>query len=424
MVKLFYVLAFLIGTLGNLSAQMILFEGSFDEALKKAKEEKKDLFVDFYADWCGPCKAMASQVFTRPEVGEYFNAHFVCVQVNVEAKENVEVVRKYDVKVLPTMIFIDREGKEIRLVRGAVDAVALLNEAKIARKERLSFEQLYEKYKKKKKDMELLQQLLLDAPFFMSTREGYERQKWVTRVESLFPDYLKGKRLENMINEKDFQIMTLYHSQTAKEDPVFDFVAANFDKYAQAVGEKEIAGYLMSLNNSYIIQLCKQGNVDYKKRLDRVNKDLKPAYADFSFGSLSVLDAITLLADATYYLYRHDEAKFFENMDKYYAGKGERVDVDDYAQALEDLFTAYKGQLSKTAYTKATDWITRALEKEMDAGLRTRFLIMLGQCFQNTDNAERAKQCFNQAYMVSAEITDKEEMIHMQKVIKQNLESL
>lgn len=89
--RIFFVLAFLIGTLGNLSAQMVLFQGTFEEALKKAKEEKKELFVDFYADWCGPCKAMATQVFTLPEVGDYFNAHFICVQVNVEAKENVEV---------------------------------------------------------------------------------------------------------------------------------------------------------------------------------------------------------------------------------------------------------------------------------------------------------------------------------------------
>lgn len=422
--KIFYMLAFLIGTLGNLSAQMVLFQGAFDDALKKAKEEKKDLFVDFYADWCGPCKAMASQVFTLPEVGEYFNARFVCVQVNVEAKENVEVSKKYDVKVLPTMVFISREGKELRRVQGAMQAETFIKEAKVALGEELSFEQLYEKFKKKKKDLALHQQLLLEAPLFLPTQQGYERQKWTTRIESLFPDYLKNKKLENMINEKDFQILLLYHPQTSKEDEVFDFVAANFDKFAQVVNKEDVAGYLMSMNNSYIIQLCQKGDQAYKERLDRVNKDLQPAYAGFAFGTLSVLDAVTLLADATYYLYRHDEAKFFENMDKYFAGKGDQADVNDYAQALEDLYTAYKGQMSKAANLKSIIWITAALEKAMDAETHTRLLIMLGQCFRDTDNAEKAKQCFNQAFVTSAGIEDQMQMQHMQQIIKQSLQGL
>ena len=418
-------LAFLMGTLGNLSAQMVMFKGSFDEALKKAKEEKKDLFVDFYADWCGPCKAMATRIFTLPEVGEYFNARFVCVQVNVEAKENSEVAKKYEVKALPTMVFISGEGKELRRVQGAMEAASLLKEAKIARGEELSFTQLYEAFKKKKKDLDLQQQLLLDAPLFLPTQEGYEHQKWVTRIESLFPDYLKNKKLENMINEKDFQILTLYHPQMSKDDPVFDFVAAHYDKFVQVVKKEEVAGYLMALNNGYIIQLCKKGDLAYKDCLDRVNKDLKPVYAEISFGSLNVLDAITLLADATYYLYRHDEAKFFENMDKYFAGKGEQAEASDYGQALEDLSMAYNGQLSKNAYTKSIVWITKALEKKnIDAEMHTRFLIIMAQCFQNTDNVEKAKQCLNQAFVVSAGIEDLMQMQYMQRMIKQSLESL
>jgi thiol:disulfide interchange protein len=420
MKKILYILVFLVGTLGEVSAQMNLFKGTFEEAMKKAKEEKKELFVDFYTTWCGPCKMMAEQVFPRVEVGEYFNPHFICVQVDAEA--HVALAKSYNVTAFPTMLFISREGKVLRRVQGAMPPRELLKEAKIALGEELSFEQLYEKYKKNKKDYGVQQQLLQEAPDFIVTQEGYEREKWSSRITNLFPDYLKGKKLENMINKTDFMLLTLYHPQTSRQDPVFDFVAANFDKFSRVVTKEEVAAYLVGMNNGYIIQLCKKGDLSYKKRLERVNEDLKEAYSGITFGSLTVLDAITLLADATYYLYKHDEQKFFDNMDKYLAGKGDQADLEDYTQPLEDLSVAYNGKLSPTAYTKSLEWITKALEKDMSPELRTRLLIMMAQCFQNTDNAEKAKQCYNQAYLVSAGIENKRQMLYFQQMIQQYMQ--
>jgi len=153
MKKILFILIFFMGILGESSAQMNLFKGSFEEALKKAREEKKSLFVDFYADWCGPCKAMATQVFPQKEVGDYFNSRFICVQVNVEAGENTKLAKSYNITGLPSMVFMDTEGKELRRVLGVVNPKGLVKEAKIALGEELSFEQLYELYKKKKPDV-------------------------------------------------------------------------------------------------------------------------------------------------------------------------------------------------------------------------------------------------------------------------------
>ena len=50
------------------------FKGDYNAALEKAKQEGKMLFVDFYVDWCGPCKMMAKDVFPQKQVGDYFNA--------------------------------------------------------------------------------------------------------------------------------------------------------------------------------------------------------------------------------------------------------------------------------------------------------------------------------------------------------------
>lgn len=424
MKKVLFISVFLMGMLGNVFAQMVIFEGSFDEAMKKAKEEKKDLFVDFYADWCGPCKMMATQVFVQPEVGDYFNARFICVKVNVDAKENKEIAKKYNVTALPTMVFVARDGKELRRITGTKDPVSFIKEAKIAKGEALSFEQLYEQYKKKKKDVQLSRQLLLEAPAFVSAQQGYDQQKWIARVDNLYADYMKNRKLEQMISEPDFTILTMYHSQTGKKDPVFDFVTAHFDRYAGIVGKEAVSAYLMGLNNSYIIQLCKKGDLAYKDRLARMNGDLQKVYAGISFGSLSVLDAITLLADATYSLYRHNENDFFTNMDKYFAGKGEETDINDYTQSLEDLFIAYEGKLSENAYTRCIPWIAKALEKKMDPESRTRLLVMMGQCFQHTGQIDKAKQSFNQAFQISLQVENKRLMMQFQQMIKQSLDKL
>lgn len=60
------------------------FKGSYEEALLKAKNENKDIFVDVFTTWCSPCKRMAKEVFTDRNVGEYFNKKFVCIQLDAE----------------------------------------------------------------------------------------------------------------------------------------------------------------------------------------------------------------------------------------------------------------------------------------------------------------------------------------------------
>ena len=63
---------------------------SFEEALATAAKEKKQVFIDFYTDWCGPCKNMAKNVFPQVSVGNYMNKNFVCVKYNAE-KEGKEI---------------------------------------------------------------------------------------------------------------------------------------------------------------------------------------------------------------------------------------------------------------------------------------------------------------------------------------------
>ena len=100
------------------SAQTNFRAISYDEAIAAAKAENKLVFMDFYTDWCGPCKRMAREVFPQKEVGDYMNAKFVCIKLNAE-KEGKELADLYKVEAYPTFIGIDTDKKVVMTKVGA-----------------------------------------------------------------------------------------------------------------------------------------------------------------------------------------------------------------------------------------------------------------------------------------------------------------
>jgi thiol:disulfide interchange protein len=98
------------------------FQGTWNEALAAAKKEKKLIFVDAYAVWCGPCKFMSNNVFPDAAVGEYFNKNFISYKFDMEKGEGPEFSNKYKVTAYPTLLFINAAGEVVYREMGARDA--------------------------------------------------------------------------------------------------------------------------------------------------------------------------------------------------------------------------------------------------------------------------------------------------------------
>lgn len=102
-------------------AQTQFQELTLEKALEKAKAENKYVFVDCYTSWCGPCKMMASKILPLKEVGDYLNGKFVCLKIDMEKGEGVEIGRKYRVDAYPTFLILKADGELLhRVVGGAV----------------------------------------------------------------------------------------------------------------------------------------------------------------------------------------------------------------------------------------------------------------------------------------------------------------
>ena len=94
------------------SQQNIKFEDSdFATLLSKAKTEKKLIFLDAYAAWCGPCKLMERNVFTDANVADYYNKNFINAHFDMEKGEGVALAAKYGIRSYPTLMFLNGEGE-------------------------------------------------------------------------------------------------------------------------------------------------------------------------------------------------------------------------------------------------------------------------------------------------------------------------
>jgi thioredoxin 1 len=81
---------------------------------KEALESDIPVLVDFYADWCGPCKMMAPVV---AELADEYAGKFKIGKLNVD--EQNETASKYRVMSIPTLM-IFKDGKAVDTVVGAV----------------------------------------------------------------------------------------------------------------------------------------------------------------------------------------------------------------------------------------------------------------------------------------------------------------
>jgi thioredoxin 1 len=98
------------------SATLHLTEQNFDEALVA---NQVVMMVDFWAGWCGPCRAIAPVL---EELVRDSGGRVTLAKVNVD--ENPGLAARYGIRSIPTILFV-KEGKVVDQVIGAVPRAQL-----------------------------------------------------------------------------------------------------------------------------------------------------------------------------------------------------------------------------------------------------------------------------------------------------------
>jgi thioredoxin-related protein len=133
---------------------------SFKEILAKAKAEKKLIFIDAYASWCGPCKLMERNIFPLQSVKEYYNSSFINARFDMEKGEGPELAMKYGIRSYPTFLFLNGDGEVVMKNYGYMSEQDFLTIGKEANQPKYANSSNKELFEKGEKDPEFLMNMM------------------------------------------------------------------------------------------------------------------------------------------------------------------------------------------------------------------------------------------------------------------------
>jgi thiol:disulfide interchange protein DsbD len=101
--------------IGNASFAVIESNAQLDQFLSQAKDQKKLVLLDFYADWCISCKEMEVNTFANPEVNQELQK-FVLIQADVtkNSPDNQALLKRFGLFGPPGILFFDLNSEELK----------------------------------------------------------------------------------------------------------------------------------------------------------------------------------------------------------------------------------------------------------------------------------------------------------------------
>lgn len=279
---------FLFSTLAVFAQEAIQFqELPFKELVAKAKKDNKIVFIDAYASWCGPCKMMERNVFTKKSVGDYYNSNFVNARFDMEKGEGREIAAKYGVRSYPTYLFLNGDGELVSQNFGYMEESMFLTMAQDINSPNNKKGSLKERFAKGEKDPEFLINIMKlnsssDFDFAKKASERYFQNK--KKTEEFTKDdvgllffFMKSTEDKNynVFTERKAEIIKFLPEETYKE---FD----NQMKLAKVV-ELSVDTQNKTINSEYFMKTAEPlvGKHDAEVKLNQTKLSYYEQNANF-----------------------------------------------------------------------------------------------------------------------------------------------
>jgi len=171
----------------------------YASAFQSAKEKNKNIFIDFYADWCAPCKMM-DKTFADAKVVEAMQE---MVLLRIDVDKNKEFAQKYNITRMPTYIILDSNAQLIDRFSSYYEVEEFLDKLKEVKEGIGTFKSLKEAVEKNPEDVELAFKLFVK---YLESGDMESSKAVAETVKKLDSENKKGYYAEALFYQGSFAI--------------------------------------------------------------------------------------------------------------------------------------------------------------------------------------------------------------------------
>ncbi|MBK7884664.1 MAG: thioredoxin fold domain-containing protein [Chitinophagaceae bacterium] len=324
-------------------------EHTWEELLKKAKDENKLIYVDGYTTWCGPCKQMSKEVYTKKEVGDAYNANFISFKAQIDTSDNDNdyvkshyqdfkaIATKYNVEVYPTHLFINGDGEMVHKAVGGMPAEKFIELAANASNPEKQFGTLNKKFEAGERSPAFLYN------FVKAAASAYEPELSNKALDLYLPTQ------KDLFTKENLELILTITSSA--ENKNFALIKNNMAKINAVMGAGMAEQKTKSIILSSIVYpelYSNAANPDFNKIHSKVAAAVDKKYADniINYVKINMLKS----------------KKDWAGVDKAVTAYGPS---NLSANELNDVaWTFFENVADKSLLKKALDWSLQSIQKE------------------------------------------------------------
>ncbi|MFZ4523446.1 MAG: thioredoxin family protein [Bacteroidales bacterium] len=317
-------------------------EKSWPELLSQAKTENRLIFLDAYTSWCGPCKWMAANMFTKDTIADYYNKTFICAHFDMEKGEGVQLAQTYQVKAYPTLLFVNAAGEMVHKVVGVPQKVTdYIDMGKIALTPGEGFSAYLKKFQDGNRDPEFMMK------YFDRLRAAY------MPINEPLQQYFAAQQESELTNRNNWNMMYLYSSDMDSRE--FNYLVNHQKEFEKLYTRDSVEAKINSVFLQSLTNFCKSRSFTEESYNQMKQKIKGSGFAD--------ADKVIFSSDLNLYQVKSDIPKFIElaytGFDKYYG--------TDYTMLNRMAWSFFQIATDKKHLEKAAVWAKKSVDLKSTA---------------------------------------------------------